>query len=217
MIFTLPRVSTEDKRLTNTFFFTNLFTPSHKEIVTTAGSHSGIAATASATAAKNACWNSKCDTNRYTMKIIIQITTAAIHRIFERLFNFFSKVVVFSGASSSIHAIFHISVSIQIAVITALQRHLVTIVPLNTIFFISAKTEVSQIVAICFSTGTLSPVKIASSTSKFTVSKSLASAGILSHASNKITSQIVNSLASIKISSPSLMTFDFNPAIFFND
>jgi hypothetical protein len=55
MIFTLPRVSTEDKRLTNTFFFTNLFTPSHKEIVTTAGNHSGIAATAKATAAKNAC------------------------------------------------------------------------------------------------------------------------------------------------------------------
>jgi hypothetical protein len=55
MIFTLPRVSTDDKRLTNTFFFTNLFTPSHKEIVTTAGNHSGIADTAKATAAKNAC------------------------------------------------------------------------------------------------------------------------------------------------------------------
>jgi hypothetical protein len=93
----------------------------------------------------------------------------------------------------------------------------VTIVPLNTIFFISAKTEVSQIVAICFSTGTLSPVRIASSTSKFTASKSLASAGILSQASNKITSQIVNSLASTNISSPSLKTFDFNPAIFFKD
>ena len=55
IIFTLQRVSTDDKRLTNTFFFTNLFTPNHKEIVTTAGSHSGIAATANATAAKNAC------------------------------------------------------------------------------------------------------------------------------------------------------------------
>jgi hypothetical protein len=55
IIFTLPSVSTEDKRLTNTFFFTNLFTPSHNEIVTTAGNHSGIAATAKATAAKNAC------------------------------------------------------------------------------------------------------------------------------------------------------------------
>jgi hypothetical protein len=55
IIFTLPSVSTEDKRLTNTFFFTNLFTPNHKEIVTTAGNHSGIAATAKATAAKNAC------------------------------------------------------------------------------------------------------------------------------------------------------------------
>jgi hypothetical protein len=55
IMLTLPRVSTEDKRLTNTFFFTNLFTPNHKEIVTTAGNHSGIAATAKATAAKNAC------------------------------------------------------------------------------------------------------------------------------------------------------------------
>jgi hypothetical protein len=55
IIFTLPRVSTDDKRLTNTFFFTNLFTHSHNEIVTTAGSHSGIAATAKATAAKKAC------------------------------------------------------------------------------------------------------------------------------------------------------------------
>jgi hypothetical protein len=133
------------------------------------------------------------------------------------LFSFFSSVVVFSGASSSIHAIFHISVSIPIAVITAFQRHLVTIVPLNTIFFISAKTEVSPIVSICFSTGTLSPVKIASSTSKFTASKSLPSAGILSHASNKITSQIVNSLASTKTSSQFLKTFDFKPAIFFKD
>ena len=138
------------------------------------------------------------------MKIIIQITTAAIQRIFERLFSFFSKVVVFSGASSSIHAIFHISVSIQIAAIIALQRHLVTIVPLNTIFFISANVEVSSIFAICFSTGTLSHVKIASSTSKLTASKSLASAGILSPASNKIISQIVNSLASSSVSSPSL-------------
>jgi hypothetical protein len=186
-------------------------------MVTTAGNHSGIAATAKATAAKKACWNSKCDTNRYTMKIIIQITTAAIQRIFERLFSFFSRVVVFSGASSSIHAIFHISVSIPIAVTTALPRHLVVIVPLNTIFFISAKTEVSQIVAICFSTGTLSHVKIASSTSKFTASKSLASAGILSPASSKITSHMVNSLTSTKVSFPSLSTFAFNHAIFFND
>jgi hypothetical protein len=70
---------------------------------------------------------------------------------------------------------------------------------------------------ICFSTGKLSQVKIASSTSKFTASKSLASAGILSQASNKITSQIVNSLASTKTSSQSLKTLDFNPAIFFSD
>ncbi|MBR4634682.1 hypothetical protein IKO50_07230 [bacterium] len=55
IIFTLPRVSTDDKRLTNTFFFTNLFTHNHNEIVTTAGNHSGMAATAKATAAKNAC------------------------------------------------------------------------------------------------------------------------------------------------------------------
>jgi hypothetical protein len=125
--------------------------------------------------------------------------------------------VAFSGVSSSISAIFHISVPIPIAVTIALQRHLVTIVPLNTIFFISANVEVSSIVSICFSTGTLSPVKIASSISKFTASKSLPSAGILSHASNKITSQIVNSLASINTSCQSLKTLDFNPAIFFND
>ncbi|MBO7095196.1 hypothetical protein J6V86_03345 [bacterium] len=55
IILTLHNVSTEDKRLTNTFFFTNLFTHNHKDIVTTAGNHSGIAATAKATAAKNAC------------------------------------------------------------------------------------------------------------------------------------------------------------------
>jgi hypothetical protein len=217
IIFTLPSVSTEERRLTNTFFFTNLFTPNHNEIVTTAGNHSGIAATASATAAKKACWNSKCDTNQYTINIIIQITIAAIHKILERLFSFFSRVVVFSGASSNIHAIFHISVFIPIAVITAFPRHLVIIVPLNTIFFISAKAEAFSIVVVCFSTGTLSPVKIASSTSKFTASNNLASAGILSPASNKITSQIVNSLASTNISSPSLKTLDFNPAIFLSD
>ena len=54
MIFTLPRVSTDERRRTSTFFFTNLFTPSHSEIVTTAGSHSGIAATARAIAVKKA-------------------------------------------------------------------------------------------------------------------------------------------------------------------
>jgi hypothetical protein len=125
--------------------------------------------------------------------------------------------VVFSGASSNIHAIFHISVSIQMAVITAFQRHLVIIVQLNTMFLISAKADADSIVVIYFSTGTLSHVNIASSTSKFTASKSLASAGILSHASNNITSQIVNSLASINISSQSLNTFDFNHAIFLSD
>jgi hypothetical protein len=151
------------------------------------------------------------------MNIIIQITTAAIHKIFERLFNFFSNVVVFSGASWRLHAIFHISVSIPIAVTTAFQRHFVIIVPLNTIFFMSASVEVSSTVAMYFSTGTLSPVKIASSTSKFTASKSLPSAGILSPASSKITSQIVNSLASTNTSSQSLKTLAFNPAIFFND
>jgi hypothetical protein len=55
IIFTLPRVSTEERRLTNTFFLTKRFTHNHNEIVTTAGNHSGIAATAKATAAKNAC------------------------------------------------------------------------------------------------------------------------------------------------------------------
>ena len=55
IILTLQSVSTDERRLTNTFFFTNLLTHNHKEIVTTAGNHSGIAATAKATAAKNAC------------------------------------------------------------------------------------------------------------------------------------------------------------------
>jgi hypothetical protein len=54
-MLTLPSVSTEERRLTSTFFFTNLLTHNHNEIVTTAGNHSGIAATAKATAAKNAC------------------------------------------------------------------------------------------------------------------------------------------------------------------
>ena len=217
IILTLQRVSTEDKRRTSTFFLTKRFTHNHNDIVTTAGNHSGIAATAKATAAKNADWNSKCETSQYTIKIIKHIITAEIHKIFDKLSNFFSSVVDFLGASSNIHAILHISVSIHIAVITALQRHLVIIVQLNTMFFISAKAVAELTVIICFSTGTLSQVNIDSSTSKLTTSKSLASAGILSQASSKITSQIVNSLESIKTSFQSLKTFDFNHAIFLRD
>ncbi|MBO7505369.1 hypothetical protein J6T66_04520 [bacterium] len=81
----------------------------------------------------------------------------------------------------------------------------------------SANVEVSHNVAICFSTGTLSHVKIASSISKFTASNNLPSAGILSQASNNITSQIVNSFTSTNVSCPSLKTLAFNQAIFFND
>jgi hypothetical protein len=102
-------------------------------------------------------------------------------------------------------------------VITALQRHLVIIVPLNTIFFISANALTSSNVPTCFSTGTLSQVNIASSTSKLTASNNLPSAGILSQASNIITSQIVNSLTSTNTSSPSLKTLAFNQAICFKD
>jgi hypothetical protein len=81
----------------------------------------------------------------------------------------------------------------------------------------SARVEVSQIVAIYFSTGTLSQVKMASSISKFTASNSLASAGILSQASSKITSHIVNRFTSTKISCPSLKTLAFSQAISFKD
>jgi hypothetical protein len=53
-----PRVSTDDNFLTSTFFLINLLTHNDNDIVTTAGNHSGIAATAIATAVINASCNS---------------------------------------------------------------------------------------------------------------------------------------------------------------
>ncbi|MBO4516074.1 hypothetical protein J5751_01225 [bacterium] len=51
--FTAHKVSTLQSFLINAFFFTNFFTQIESAIVTTAGNHSGIAATANAIATNN--------------------------------------------------------------------------------------------------------------------------------------------------------------------
>jgi hypothetical protein len=129
------RVSTLDNFLIKAFFFTNLLTHNHNEIVTTAGNHSGIAATDNATAAKNASCTQVVPNSTLVINIpthIIKITTQ-IHLL--NLSKSFCKCVCFSGASCIIQAIFHISVCIPIAVTIALPRPLVTTVVANTIFF----------------------------------------------------------------------------------
>ena len=57
MISTDPRVSTEGSLRTRAFLRTIRLTPRLRASVTTAGNHSGIAATPRATAAKNASVN----------------------------------------------------------------------------------------------------------------------------------------------------------------
>jgi hypothetical protein len=54
IVVTDQRVSTDGNFLIKAFFLIIRFTHNHNDIVTTAGSHSGIAATAKAIEAKNA-------------------------------------------------------------------------------------------------------------------------------------------------------------------
>lgn len=160
MTLTDHSVSTDDSLLTSTFFLTNLLTQSPSDMVTTAGNHSGMAATASATAVRNATWSSSCLIKKYVRNIIIQINTVAIHSHLLSQFSFFSRLVSFSGTSCSISAILPISVSIHIAVTTACHLHLVIMVPLNTMFFVSHSAQTLAIGLIFFSTENDSHVRI---------------------------------------------------------
>jgi len=101
-------VSTLDSFLISAFFFTNLLTQSHKDIVTTAGNHSGIAATDKAIAIRNASCKPFCPKITLVKNIKTHIikTTAQSHLL--SLSKSFCKFVSFSGASCIIPAIFHI-------------------------------------------------------------------------------------------------------------
>jgi hypothetical protein len=99
------RVSIEESLLTSTFFLTNLFTQSHKDIVTTAGNHSGIAATANATAVRSASAICKFLIKTYVRKIIIQIHMVIAHSDLLNPSSFFSRFVAFSVVSCIISAI----------------------------------------------------------------------------------------------------------------
>ena len=210
-----PSVSTEGNFLTKAFLLIILCTPKAREIVTTAGKPSGIAATAKAT-----------DVIKISIKsppfkipaknTIIQIPMVAIPIHFPRLLSFFCNGVIFAGCSWINEAILPICVSIPVCVTIALPRPNVTSVPEKTMFFISAICIFSSKVVNILVTGVDSPVKDASCVCNLTISINLASAGTFEPSSNTITSPGTKSFESISCSSPSLITIAFNEANFFN-
>jgi hypothetical protein len=115
--FTAPRVSTLPSFLIKAFFFTNFFTQIDSAIVTTAGNHSGIAATAKAIATKshdfrdnNQSFQFQSDNadlnncnpshvNASTKKIITHIIKIITHNFLLKASKSLCKCVCFSGAS----------------------------------------------------------------------------------------------------------------------
>jgi hypothetical protein len=147
------------------------------------GNASGIAPTDKAKVVIKTAYNEEPESNP-NMKMKVVMIIAKIDSRFTKLFIFCCSGV-FSLILSIALDICPIFVFIPVFVTIALHFPLTTNVPAK----ISSPTFLF--------TGTLSPVKIDSSTFKLIVSITLASAGILSPASNIITSPGTSSLASI--------------------
>ncbi len=88
------------------------------------------------------------------------------------------------------------------------------VVPLNTMFFLSPSNASALTGFRDFSTGTDSPVRIASCSWSSVSSRILASAGIFSPASRRMTSPGTSCVASIFFSFPSLKTIACRLTIF---
>ena len=176
IIVALPNVSTAGIFLTIAFLLTSFFTPIACTIVATAGSPSGIAATASDIAVIS-IESTDFPVDIPIRNIITHIILARSANVLPKLFNFFLRGVCLSCTSFIICAILPTSVSIPIAVTYPLPLPYVTKLEENTVFFLSPIPTVPSILSVFFSTASDSPVSPDSSTFKLTVSKSLISAG----------------------------------------
>ena len=156
-----PRVSTAGNRRTSTFRAAMRCTPTASAIVTTAGSPSGTAATASETAAINTCMSGHPRSSPATA------TTATMPpQIYSKVWLTFASRrcsgVTDSSAVASRWAILPSSVCMPVATTSANPAPVVTDVPMNTKSWRSASGVPAAVGETSFATGALSPVKGAS-------------------------------------------------------
>lgn len=188
------------------FFLYIFWTPIASVMVTTAGSHSGMADTARLIAT-NIISMSGFPLINPMISITIHITNAMIQRSIHNFFSLFWRGVCVSLVDWTISAIAPSSVCIPVATTIPFPFPVDVIVPVNTIFSLSASIVFCGNIFVCLLTVLLSPVNMDSSTVRFIVSINLISALILSHDSKNTISPGTKSDAGIIISLPSLMTF----------
>ena len=175
-------------------------------MVTIAGNPSGIAETASATAIMNISMTG-IPSIIPTRKITAHAARATIPRYFPKDASFFCNGVCVLSSLSRRFATRPISVSIPVAVTTAIAVPYVMEQPVKTMLVRSPRGAFSLTVSSAsFSEGTDSPVRAASSDFKLDERISLASAGIKSPASSLMISPGTSKEASIICSTPSLIT-----------
>ena len=137
MIPTEPRVSTAGSFLIMVLTFTMRATPRARTMVTTAGSPSGIAATARDMATRSICRILRCWTTP-RRKRAAQRTTATTLSIFPRSPRRFCRGVSSVGVSLIIPAILPSSVSIPVATTIPSALPFIASVDINATFFHSA-------------------------------------------------------------------------------
>ena len=194
---THPNVSTLCNFLTIAFTLLRRWTPSDKTIVTTANNPSGITATAKEIAVINIstvflfC-------KKAIKKIKAHKKTVEIARTVDISFILFWRGVLAFFSFFNNKEILPICVSLPVLVTIASPLPLMTLVPLNTIFFISPSGIVSVYTSFSsFNTGTDSPVNKDSSTINLLDFIILASEAILSPALNTKISPITTSFVGI--------------------
>ena len=174
----LPNVSTAGSFLIIAFLFAIFVTAMERIIVTIAGKPSGIAATAKPTDVINISTTDIFFITPIT-KIKAQITTQAIPSTLPTSLNFFWIGVCGASFVIIILAIFPTSVFIPILVTIPSACPFTTAVPAKTIFFMSPRGTFWLLnnAFSSFSTASVSPVRLDSSTFKLYVFINLISAG----------------------------------------
>ena len=174
----LPSVSTAGNFLIIAFFFAIFVTAIESIIVTIAGKPSGIAATAKPTDVINISVIGIFFIIPIT-NITAQIAKQAIPNTFPTSSNFFWIGVVGDSFVIIIFAIFPTSVLIPVLTTIPSACPFTTIVLPNAILHISPSATFLFVITLSafFSTGSFSPVRLASSTFKFTAFINLMSAG----------------------------------------
>lgn len=180
-----PSVSTECNRFTMAFCFAIFEIPIARVTVTTAGSPSGIAATARATAPRIAVVNDS-PTRSCTMNTTVAATPAMMARVLLSASSCRSSGVLEGFADTNNSATFPISVVMPVLVTTTSARPRLTVVFMNTIPMRSPMGPSATVTASArFSTGTDSPVSEDSSTDRFAANIRRPSAGTRSPASRR--------------------------------